>query len=118
KNRNIMVIGYATSKKTTGDPADLFSDNLLRHGEINFTIPDYLKLPYYKEITHNDECKSGNFIVLRNKTLHYTSDISILNHYIDKLAEIVLSRYSISFQVKIKILFLGEHNYETLNQII
>ena len=43
KNRNIMVIGYATSKKTTGDPGDLFSDNLLRHGEINFTIPEHLK---------------------------------------------------------------------------
>src|SRR5690625_5728099 len=43
KNRNIQVIGYATSKKTTGDPGDLFSDNLLRHGEINFTIPEHLK---------------------------------------------------------------------------
>ena len=118
KNRNIMVIGYATSKKTTGDPADLFSDNLLRHGEINFTIPEHLKLPYYKEITFNDECRSGNFVVLRNKTLNYTSDISILNHYIDELAEIVLSRYSISMQVKITTLFLGEPNDETLNQII
>src|SRR5699024_1338467 len=118
RNGNIQVIGYATSKKTTGNPDDLFSENLLRHGEINFTIPDYLRLPYYKEISDMDRCKSGNFVVLRNKTLNYVSDINILNHYVDELAEIVLSRYSISMQVKITTLFLGEPNDETLNQII
>src|SRR5699024_7880740 len=62
--------------------------------------------------------RSGNFVVLRNKTLHYTSDISILNHFIDELAEIVLSRYSISMHVKITTLFLGDPNDETSNQII
>src|SRR5690625_2495551 len=117
-NGNIMVIGYATSKKTTGDPSDLFSDDILRHGEINFIIPDHLKLDYYKEITHNDSCESGNFVVLRNKTLNYGSDLNILDHYVEELAEIVLSRYSISMQVKITTLFLGEPNDETLNQII
>src|SRR5699024_9886921 len=118
KNRNIQVIGYATSKKTTGNPEDLFSTNLLRHGEINFIIPEYLQLPYYKEITHSDECQTGNFVVLRNKTLKYVSDMNILDHYIDELAEIVLSRFSISMQVKITSLFLAESNDETLNQII
>lgn len=118
KNRNIQVIGYAKSSLTSGNPDDLFSTKTLRHGDITFVIPDYLKLPYYKEITHHDECKSGNFVVLRNKTLHYVSDYEILDHYIAELAEIVLSRYSISMQVKITTLFLGEPNDETLNQII
>src|SRR5699024_1964917 len=118
RNKNIQVIGYATSKKTLNNPQDLFSSNLLRHGEINFLIPDHLQLPYYKEISHLDECKTGNFIVLRNKTLNYGSDIKILDHYVEELAEIVLSRYSISMQVKITTLFLGEPNDETLNQII
>lgn len=118
KNRNIQVIGYATSKKTSGDPADLWSTNLLRHGEINFIIPNTLQLSYYKEISHHDECQSGNFVVLRNKTINYTSDHDILEHYVDELAEIVLSRYSISMQVKITTLFLGEPNDETLNEII
>ena len=118
KNRIIQVIGYATSKKTTGDPSDLFSDKTLRHGEIHFIIPNHMQLPYYKEITHDDQCQTGNFVVLRNKTIHYVSDYSILDHYVDELAEIVLSRYSISMQVKITTLFLGEPNDETLNQII
>lgn len=117
-NNNIQVIGYATSKKTVGNPQDLFASDLLRHGEINFTIPKHLQLPYYKEISYLDECKSGNFVVLRNKTLNYGSDITILDHYIEELAEIVLSRFSISMQVKITTLFLGEPNDESLNQII
>src|SRR5690606_4387247 len=118
KNRNIQVIGYATSKLTSNNPEDLWSSNHLRHGDIKFIIPEHLRLPYYKEISHQDECQSGNFVVLRNKTLNYISDYEILDHYVDELAEIVLSRYSISMQVKITTLFLGEPNDETLNEII
>lgn len=118
ENRLIQVIGYATSKKTSGNPEDLFSSNLLRHGDINFIIPEHLRLNYYKEITHDDDCKSGNFVVLRNKTINYVSDYNILDHYVDELSEIVLSRFSISMQVKITTLFLGEPNDETLQQII
>lgn len=116
--RDIQVIGYTTSDQTSSNPADLFSTNILRHGDINFIIPNHIKLDYYKEITNQDQCKSGNFIVLRNKTLNYNSDMEILNHYIDELAEIVLSRFSLSMQVKINTLFLGEPNDETINQII
>lgn len=117
-NDNIQVIGYAKSKMTTGNPSDLFSSQKLRHAEINFIIPEHLQQRYYKEITNDDSCKTGNFVVLRNKNLQYVSDINILDHYIDELAEIVLSRFSISMQVKITSLFLGEPNDETLNQII
>lgn len=117
-NRNIQVIGYATTKQTKENPADLFSSQSMRHGDITFVIPKHLRLKYYKEISNDDECQSGNFVVLRNKTIQYISDYEILDHYIDELAEIVLSRYSISMQVKITTLFLGEPNDETLNQII
>src|SRR5699024_9289304 len=117
-NRTIRVIGYATSNQSSNNPGDLFASDVLRHGSINFVISEHLQLNYYKEISNDDECKTGNFIVLRNKTLNYVSDYNILDHYIDELAEIVLSRYSISMQVKITTLFLGEPNDETLNQII
>lgn len=116
--RKIQVIGWANSSLTTGNPADLFSSKSLGQGAIQFVIPDHIKLPAYKEITHDDECQSGNFVVIRNKTLNYVNDLNILDHYIDELAEIVLSRYSISMQVKITTLFLGEPGDETLNEII
>lgn len=118
-NRNhIQVIGYANSKLTVNDPSDLFSERTLRHGDIHFVIPLHLREKYYKEISDYDGARSGNFVVLRNKTLNYQSDISILDHYIDELAEIVLSRYSISMQVKISTLFLGEPGDESMNQLI
>lgn len=117
-DQKIKVLGYATSKQTTGNPADLWSTRKLRHGDINFIINEKLQLPYYREISDDDGCKTGNFIVLRNKTLNYVNDYLILEHYVDELAEIVLSRYSISMQVKITTLFLGEPNDESLNQII
>lgn len=116
--RNLQVIGYAMSKQTSTNPVDLWDMNTLKHGEIHFIIPSHLQLKYYKEISNYDGCESGNFIVLRNKVLNYVNDMNILDHYVDELAEIVLSRYSISMQVKITTLFLGEPNDETLNQII
>lgn len=118
RNGTIQVIGYATTKKTTGNPADLWSTDKLRHGDIKFVIPKYNQLDYYVEISNDDHCKTGNFVVLRNKVLHYTSDLKILEHYVDELAEIVLSRYSISMQVKITTLFMGEPNDQTINEII
>lgn len=117
-DNRIQVLGFVTSKQTSTNPADLWSTNLLRHGDINFVIPETKQLKWYKEISHLDGYKEGNFVVLRNKTLNYIPDYTILDHYVDELAEIVLSRFSISMQVKITTLFLGEPNDETLNQII
>lgn len=116
--RKIQVIGWADSTLTTGNPADLFSDKKLDKGAIRFVIPEQIRLPAYSEITHDDECQSGNFVVLRNKTLNYISDYNILDHYIDELAEIVLSRFSISMQVKINTIFMGEPNDNTINEIV
>src|SRR5699024_12231278 len=107
-NRTIQFNGYTIIYQSSNNPGDLFSSDFLRHRSINFVIPEHLQINYYKEISNDDECKTGNFIVLRNKTLNYVSDYNILDHYIDELAEIVLSRYSISMQVKITTLFLGE----------
>lgn len=117
-DRKIQVIGYATTKQTTSNPADLWTSRRLRHGDIKFIIHPKMRLPYYREISDTDGCRTGSFIVLRNKVLNYTTDAQILEHYVDELAEIVLSRYSISMQVKITTLFLGEPNDETLNEII
>ena len=115
---NIQVIGYATSQLTKNNPSDLFTDRTLRHGDIKFIIPKHLQLDYYKEISEDDDFTTGDFIVLRNKTFNYVSDFNILEHYVDELAEIVMSRYSISMQVKISNILIGEPGDETLNQVI
>src|SRR5690606_25883738 len=72
----------------------------------------------YIEISNADECQTGNFVVLRNKNFNYVNDMTIIDHYVDELAEIVLSRFSISMQVKINTIFLGEHGDQTLNDMI
>lgn len=116
--RKIQVIGWANSQLTSGNPADLFSSRKLTEDAINFVIPKHARLPFYTEITHDDECQSGNFVVIRNKTLNYSNDMQIIDHYIDELAEIQLSRFSISMQVKINTIFMGEPNDESINQIV
>lgn len=118
KNNNIQVIGFAKSKQTSSNPVDLFSTKSLTGQAIDFVIEKQYRMPSYKEISYLDSCESGNFVILRNKALNYSNDYAILDHYIAELAEIVMSRYSISMQVKITTLFLGNVGDETLSQII
>lgn len=115
---NIQVIGYTKGLKTSNNPMILFNDRLLNEKDIQFVIPKHLRKTFYKEISYYDSCQTGNFIVLKNKTLNYTNDYEILDHYIQELSEIVISRYSISMQVKVTTLFLGEVGDESINQLI
>ena len=115
---NIQVIGYVTSQDTKTNPMQLWSQKVLTKANINFIIDKKYQLDIYKEITDIDSCLTGNFVVLRNKSIRYVDDLVILKHYVDELAEIVLSRFSISMQVKIATLFKGEANDETINEII
>lgn len=118
KKRKIQVIGYARSQQTSTEPADLFNQRSLDERHIHFTIPKHLRLPYYKEITNYDGAETGNFVVLRNKTLHFTHDYNILDYYTEQLSEIELSRYSISMQVKISTIFMDDVGTETVNEVI
>ena len=115
---NIQVIGYVTSQDTKTNPMDLWSQKVLTKANINFIIDKKYQLDTYQEITDIDSSLTGNFVVLRNKSIRYVDDLVILKHYVDELAEIVLSRFSISMQVKIATLFKGEANDETINEII
>ena len=115
---NIQVIGYVTSQDTKTNPMQLWSQKVLTKSNINFIIDKKYQLDIYQEITDIDSSLTGNFVVLRNKSIRYVDDLVILKHYVDELAEIVLSRFSISMQVKIATLFKGEPNDETINEII
>ena len=115
---NIQVIGYITSQDTKTNPMQLWSQKVLTKANINFIIDKKYQLDIYQEITDIDSSLTGNFVVLRNKSIRYVDDLVILKHYVDELAEIVLSRFSISMQVKIATLFKGEANDETINEII
>lgn len=115
---NIQVIGYATTQETKTNPKDLWSTKVLTKSNINFIIDKKYQLDIYQEITDIDSSLTGNFVVLRNKNIQYIDDMIILKHYVDELAEIVLSRFSISMQVKVATLFKGEAGDESINELI
>lgn len=114
----IQVLGFTKAIRTAVNPVDLFNGGRLSKKDITFIIPPSLIPDEMVEITHNDNCSTGNFTVIRNKTLNYVSDIDIIAHYTAELAEIVISRYSLSMQSKIITFFIGEENDETINQLV
>ena len=115
---NLQVLGTVKRKDTDSNPKLLFPSAPLTHNDIDFIIPEHLRLKSLKEITHYDDCETGDFVVLRNKTLNYTDDHLILNFYVDELAEIVLSRYSLIMQAKINTIFIGDVGDTTITNLV
>lgn len=123
RNGQIMILGYIQTNhyKNTSDFMNNFNfdfERRLNEKDIYFTIPKYLRPEYALEIQHYDNCKSGDFIVLRNKPVTLNNDYEIISHYCDELAEIILSRFSLIMQSKFAKIFKSEVNDETVNQFI
>ncbi|NLB89591.1 MAG: hypothetical protein GX790_10370, partial [Syntrophomonadaceae bacterium] len=95
-NDKIMILGYVTNTNTPENVNNFLSRNLLDKDDIHFVVASDLIPKHLKEISYYDDCKTGNFIVLKNKALNYISDDSILQHYTIELAEIVISRFSLA----------------------
>ena len=117
----ITMLGYTNNKMTPSNPTAFFGIyNPLTYNDVIWTIPHYERPNFktFKEITTNDNCQTGTFVVLRNKTVNYNNDIEIINHYTNELAEIVVSRFSITMQSKIMTFFTSEESDETINQIV
>lgn len=123
RNDQIMILGYIQSKyyKSSNDYFKNFSLNIehrLTQDDITFTIPEYLVPNQIMEIQRYDQCKSGDFIVLRNKPVTLNNDYELLEHYCDELCEIVLSRYSLIMQSKFAKIFVSDINDSSVEQFI
>lgn len=118
-NGKIMILGYINSPVSGYESAnDMLGNDLYTKENINFVVSPDLIPKYMNEISNYNDCQTGNFIVLKNKALNYLNDNTILEHYTVELAEIVLSRFTISMQTKINTFFIGDPNDETINQLV
>lgn len=123
RNGVIMILGYIQtpyfqSSKNYFNQFNLAFKRRLTEKDITFTIPEYLRPEYALEISYDDACKSGDFIVVTNKPLVLNNDYEIIEHYCDELAEIILSRFSLIMQSKFSKIFLSDIQDETINQFI
>ena len=119
KNGDIKILGYTNfSYNDINDFNFTLANRRLIKDDIVFTIDKSQLLDDYIEIVNDDNCKTGNFIVIKNKIINYVNDISIVKHYAEELAEIALSRFSIILQMKINTFFVGDIGDETINQLV
>lgn len=111
---NIVHAGYCNYHNR----ASRYTRKELTKNDITFIIDEtYIPL-YVTEIQRFDNCASGNFVVLQNKTYQIGNDYEIINHYADELAEIVTTRFSVSMQGKILTMFMSDVSDESINQFI
>ena len=89
RNDQIMILGYLQSQyyQSSNDYFKSFNLNIdkrLTQDDITFTIPEYLRPTQALEIQHYDQCKSGDFIVLRNKPVTLNNDYQIVETTLGK----------------------------------
>lgn len=115
----LRILGYINNNPNSNWIEEFQRPRSLRgYKDINFIIPIEERQVHYKEISYTDNCKTGNFSTLKNKTLNYVSDLEILQHYTDEVAEIVVSRFSLSMQAKILTFFIGEEGDVGIDNLV
>lgn len=117
------VIGLCTDNKfrllgyvSHDSDYNIYNDYIHTLNDI-ITLPNVneLLLDEYIEATEETE---GNFVILHNSPFYFNmSDFDIIKHYVAKLSEIELSRYSLIQQAKMNTYFRGESNDEDIKQI-
>lgn len=117
-NGKLMLLGIVTTVQGVSDATNLWNRRRLTERDINWIIPRPLRPKKMREITTLDDCETGNFVVLTNKVANYVSDMEVIEHYADRLAELITSRYSLAIQAKVMTFFVSDTNDETANQLI
>lgn len=119
KHGTIILFGTITVDNSSQNPASFFKNNK-RHtkSDIRFLCDESVIPNSCLEIISDNNCSDGNFIILRNKAVSYSSDYEVIYHYCNQIAEISASRFSLAIQSKIMTFFQGEKDNETLNQVI
>lgn len=116
KDKKYRVLGYAT---INNDISNIIKFNYL-NPTIIFTKPKSLLLDkkQYHELT---DYTNGNYVILYNKPFNFNNltDFQIIEHYVTKLSEIELSRFSIIQQSKFNTVFRQENESDiSINKII
>lgn len=114
----LTVLGYVNKPTVSSMNYDIFRKPEIRKEDVIFTIPKNLQPDKIEEISRYNNFETGNIVVMSNKYVSYLNDLEILEHYTDELAEIVLSRFSLTMQAKINTFFISEANDETVNQLV
>lgn len=98
----LSILGYIISNQSLSNPKNFFTTDVFNGKDIIPIIPKD-KIP--KKLDEITEYTSGNFVVVRNKTLNVYSDWFMVHLYALKLSEIEASRLSLIMQAKFSTLF-------------
>lgn len=107
----IVILGTIKSLQ----PLSQFASNQVyefTHDDIQFIAPERVRLDVYASLTYYNN--DGNCVVITNKINNYVSDDIVINHYVKELAEIAVSRYSLSIQARF-LTFINSDEPESQN---
>jgi hypothetical protein len=111
------LLGYISTNQSPSEPMNMMITQPLTKKDITFIIDERLVPDTMIELTYQTRT-IGNFIVLRNKTFDYTSDMEIVLHYINELAENVATRYSLKIQSKATTVFRFYNDSQTAQSLV
>ena len=103
------IIDYSTTSFT-------YQNNIITKEDIDFIIPNHLQLDEYVQLTPFND--TGNFVVLKNKSVNLISDIQLVEFHINELSEIANARFTNYLQSKSSTILRGTNtDDEDMNKI-
>lgn len=117
---HIMLLGYVKAKQYDSDVTSFVKNRTFNYNDVVWLCQDRFKpkRENFTEITFGDDCKTGTFVILTNKVYNLNSDHNIIEFYTRQLAELMISRYSMSMQIRANTVITGDWGDENINQII
>ena len=113
-----VLLGYLQSFFYKENLENFFIVDKIDKKDVHFIISDELIPDELEELTFENGAETGNCVVLQNKVINMQSDYNFIDHYIDEMAEIEISRYSIVMQARINTFLTGDRNDQTVNEVI
>ncbi|MCV5953915.1 hypothetical protein OIH30_10320 [Lactococcus petauri] len=118
----LVVYGWTRTPMTNTNPELMIETFRLTGKDIYWLLPVEYRpenFMFVQEIIPDDECQTGEFVVIRDKSVSNTSDLAMIKHYTRTLSEIEKTRFSIILQARIsKILRADQIDDDDFNELI
>lgn len=116
----LMLLGYVKSKMYDSDVTSFVVNRSFGYDDVHWLCQERFKpkRKNFHEISYGDNCSTGTFVILTNKVYNLQSDHSIIEFYTRQLAELMISRYSMSMQIRANTVITGDVGDENVNQFV
>lgn len=112
----LVLLGYIKTNLTSSNVELIYPVKDQLTNNIFWTVPEHLRPIEPKELTHQN--LDGNYVIIRNKDIMYSSDLCVILNAMVPLGECVRTRLSLLMQGKNNTFIVGEEGDIDIDKMV